>query len=191
MRHVLLVDNYDSFTYNLYAYINNLGYKVFVVKNDELYLTQIKHIKPIAIVISPGPLNPFYAGVSLSIIALYWKLKPILGICLGHQLIGYLFGSNFQQGKQPVHAKSSFVEHNNDKLFRNIPQHFKCGRYHSLVVDKTHSKTLTTIAKDEQGTVMAIKHNVHEIYGLQFHPESILSDYGNILLRNFFDLCQT
>ncbi|MBQ4875478.1 MAG: gamma-glutamyl-gamma-aminobutyrate hydrolase family protein [Rickettsiaceae bacterium H1] len=188
---ILLIDNYDSFSYNLYASIKKLGLNVFVAKNDKLTLIQVKIINPIAIIISPGPLAPIYSGICCSVIGEYGTSVPILGICLGHQIIAYLFGGNVFKGKKPMHGKVSSIvrQDSNNILFNGLPDKFKCMRYNSLVVDIVNSQELVSIAQDEFGVNMGIRHKLYDIYGLQFHPESILSEYGDAIIKNFVDWC--
>ena len=186
---ILLIDNYDSFTYNLYAYIKNSGHDVIVIKNDQLTLSDVKRVNPLAIVISPGPCGPVYSGSSLAVTAMYGSIIPILGVCLGQQIIAYLFGGTICRGIKPIHGKVTLVNHNGDQLFKSVPMQFECMRYHSLIVNIDDTQELSAIAWDEAGVVMGIKHNVHHIYGIQFHPESILSTYGDIILKNFVNIC--
>ncbi len=188
---VVMVDNYDSFTYNLVQYFGELGADVIVVRNDEVTVEDIKALNPDKIVISPGPCTPKEAGISVETILAFAGNKPILGVCLGHQSIGYAFGGNIVHAKSIMHGKVSDVYHNNVGVFKGLNNPFIATRYHSLVIDQ---KTLpdclevTAWTQDEQGNVdeiMGVRHKTLDIEGVQFHPESILTEHGHDMLRNF------
>lgn len=184
---VLMIDNYDSFTYNIVQYIRELGYTVEVRRNDELALKDISTLAPSHIVISPGPSNPNHAGISLAVIQEIKDL-PVMGICLGHQCIGQAFGGKIIRSEMIYHGKSSTITHQkNDPLYTDIPSPFKAIRYHSLVIDPKSfpSDELIVTATSEDNEIMAVKHCTRPITGIQFHPESIGSEYGHELLGNF------
>ncbi len=187
---ILIIDNYDSFTYNLVQYFGELGGNMRVIRNDELTVSEItSSIKPDKIVISPGPGTPDNAGVSLDLIEKLAGEIPILGVCLGHQAIGQIFGADVVRAPEPVHGKSSRIKHTGEGLFASIPNPFDVGRYHSLVVDRgTLPETLSITAETDDGMIMGLKHSEFEIYGVQFHPESILTANGKKLLLNFMSI---
>ena len=183
---LLMVDNYDSFTFNLVQYFGELGQKVKVLRNDEVSLDQIEDLNPKFIVISPGPCTPNEAGISIDAIKEFSGKIPILGVCLGHQAIGAAFGSKIIKADQIMHGKISDVIHDGSEIFQNIESPFQATRYHSLVIDpETLSKDFSVNAWTEDGTIMGIKHNSQEIYGLQFHPESLKTIDGMTMLNNF------
>ena len=186
---ILVIDNYDSFTYILAAYLARGSQEVLIVKNDEFTLSKVLSMKPEAIVISPGSCGPLQAGISLAIVATFASTIPILGVCLGHQAIASVFGGKIHQGKKPMHAKVSTISHCGFGLFSQVPQQFQCMRYHSLIVDVNTVEQLVVLARSDDQTVMAIKHKKYNVYGLQFHPESILSTYGDVIIKNFIDIC--
>lgn len=186
---MILIDNYDSFTYNVVQYLRELGVDVQVFKNDQITIEQLKKINFDSIVISPGPGNPDKAGISMDVVREFAPHKKILGICLGHQCIAQVFGCKIVKAKEPMHGKVSEIEFKEDKLFKGIPQGFKATRYHSLVVDyDSISQHIELIAYTKDNAMMALKHKEYYIYGVQFHPEAILSEYGKQLLQNFLDL---
>jgi len=183
---LLMIDNYDSFTYNLVQYFNILGQDVEVVKNDEIKPEDIKDMDIDAIVISPGPCSPKEAGISVDVIKMYKDKYPILGVCLGHQSIGYAFGANIVKAKRLMHGKTSMISHDNEGLYKGLPNPFKAVRYHSLVIDKsTLSDEFIVDAVAEDGDIMGIRHKALPIFGVQFHPESIVSEHGFDILKNF------
>jgi anthranilate synthase, component II (EC 4.1.3.27) len=183
---LLMIDNYDSFTYNLVQYFNILGQDVEVVKNDEIKPEDIKDLDIDAIVISPGPCSPKEAGISVDVIKMYKDKYPILGVCLGHQSIGYAFGANIVKAKRLMHGKTSMISHDNEGLYKGLPNPFKAVRYHSLVIDKsTLSDEFIVDAVAEDGDIMGIRHKALPIFGVQFHPESIVSEHGFDILKNF------
>tara|TARA_B100000945_G_C20133939_1_gene480768 strand:+ start:103 stop:669 length:567 start_codon:yes stop_codon:yes gene_type:complete len=186
---LLMIDNYDSFTYNLVQYFYGLDQEVEVHRNDEIGLEEIKRRKPDYIVISPGPCTPKEAGISVEIIENFKYEKPILGVCLGHQCIGSAFGSKIIPAKELMHGKLSNIKHKGSGIFSNIPNEFKATRYHSLVIEEeTMSDDLEVNARTEDGTIMAIQHKNLPIVGLQFHPESISTEHGLQILSNFLEM---
>jgi anthranilate synthase/aminodeoxychorismate synthase-like glutamine amidotransferase len=186
---ILLIDNYDSFTYNLYHYLIQAGEKEVVVKrNDEISVAEIKTLNPRAIVLSPGPCTPNEAGICLEIIAKLQGIFPIFGVCLGHQSIGQAFGGNIIK-THPMHGKISEIFHNGKNLFKNLPSPFKATRYHSLIIEtSTCPKNLEITATTKDQIIMAIADEKLKIYGVQFHPESIASEYGHQIIQNFLEL---
>ena len=184
---LLVIDNYDSFTYNLVQYLGELGAGMKVVRNDEVTVDQIESdIKPERILISPGPGTPDGAGVTLEAIKRFAGRLPILGVCLGHQAIGQYFGGKVVRAPRPVHGKPVQVKHDGKTIFDGIPQSFRAGRYHSLVVDRESVPACLEIsAESPDGLVMALRHKTDKIEGVQFHPESILTDHGKTILKNF------
>ena len=185
---LLMIDNYDSFTYNLVQYFSELGEEVVVIRNDEMPLDEIVDLKPDRIVISPGPCTPNKAGVSLAAVDRFSGKIPVLGVCLGHQSIGQAFGGNIIHAKQLMHGKTSPVFHDNTGVFHGLPNPFIATRYHSLVVERaTLPKCLEITAWTEDDEIMGIRHQSITIEGVQFHPESILSEHGHQMLQNFLD----
>ena len=183
---ILIIDNYDSFTYNLYQQIESLGQKVVVYKNDKITIKEIEKLKPEKILISPGPKNPDDSGISIDVIKTFYKKIPILGVCLGHQCIGQLFGSKVIHAEKVFHGKTSNLYHTGENLFKNIANPFLAARYHSLIIDKVpHDFKITAWTKKKE--IMAIKHNKYPLYGIQFHPESFLTKEGSKLMNNFLN----
>ena len=183
---VLLIDNYDSFTYNLFHYISKLKCKVDVVRNDKITSKEVIKKKYNKIVISPGPGNPLQAGNCLKIVKDLHKNLPILGVCLGHQIIGQAFGGKIIRAKNLMHGKTSKIQHNKIGLLKNIPNNFEATRYHSLVVDrKNFPKNLIITAETKNKTIMGLMHKDYNIHGFQFHPESINTKVGMKLIKNF------
>ncbi len=183
---ILLIDNYDSFTYNLYQYLTELGAQVDVRRNDALTVGQVERLRPDKIVISPGPKTPMEAGVSLELISTLGAFVPILGICLGHQCIGQAFGGRVIRAPEPKHGKSSPIHHSGVGLMRGLPNPFEAGRYHSLVVDRgSIPPELEVTAETADGLVMGLRHRRFPVEGVQFHPESVLTPLGKQLLMNF------
>nr|YP_009315044.1 Anthranilate synthase component II [Titanophycus setchellii]SCW23499.1 Anthranilate synthase component II [Titanophycus setchellii] len=185
---VIIIDNYDSFTYNLEQYISELGMTTEVYRNDSITLQQIKDLSPLAIIISPGPGSPLTSGVSLEIIRSFYNRIPILGVCLGHQAIGSVFGGHIVHAPEPIHGKTSMVYHNNKGLFRSLPNPFRVTRYHSLVISNAQiPNQLEITAWTDDGIIMACKHkNSSKLQGIQFHPESLWTYQGKQILKNFF-----
>lgn len=187
---VFLLDNYDSFTYNLVHYVNELGYKVEVARNDELTVEQVLAKKPSAIIISPGPCDPDAAGITLDLIKAAAKASvPLFGVCLGHQAIAQAFGGKVIRADLPMHGKISEMHHEGKTLFKGLPSPFKATRYHSLVVEKSSfPKDLEITAHTQDGTIMALSHKTLPIHGVQFHPESIASEHGHKMIDNFLKM---
>ena len=183
---ILLIDNYDSFTFNLYHYISTYSKNVDVVRNDKIYSKEILKSNYDKIIISPGPGNPNQAGNCLKIVKDLYKKIPILGVCLGHQIIGQTFGSKIIQAKKLVHGKTSTIISMNKGILKRIPKKFEATRYHSLIIDKkTISKELEITAETIDGIIMGVKHIIYDVHGVQFHPESIKTKYGLKILKNF------
>lgn len=188
---LLMIDNYDSFVYNLVRYFNELEEEIDVVRNDNILLEDITEKKYSGIVISPGPKNPKEAGMSLEIIERFKGKIPILGICLGHQCIGHAFGGEIIKGRAPMHGKISVVNHKNEGVFKNLNNPLKVTRYHSLVISKENiPDELIVTAESEDGCVMGVQHKTYPIYGVQFHPEAHLTEQGHELLKNFIEECR-
>ncbi len=183
---LLMIDNYDSFTYNLVQYLGELGEEVVVYRNDEITLEKIAALKPEHIVISPGPCTPNEAGVSVPLIKRFAGEIPVLGVCLGHQSIGQAFGGKIVHAKQLMHGKTSNIHHTQQGVFRNLPSPFQATRYHSLVIERASlPDCLEITAWTDDGEIMGVRHKSLRIEGVQFHPESILTEHGHDLLRNF------
>ena len=183
---ILLIDNYDSFTYNVYQAVANLGHPLQVVRNDRISLADISVANYDAIIISPGPGTPDDAGLSKQIVREFAGKLPILGICLGHQVIGEVFGGNVVRAPQPVHGKTTEVAHQGDGLYTDLPQPFTAGRYHSLIVEEASlPECLEVTARNEENLIMGLRHRQFNVQGMQFHPESILTPVGDKLLANF------
>ena len=181
-----MIDNYDSFTYNLVQYFGELGEDVAVFRNDEITPDEIIKLKPSFIVISPGPCTPMEAGVSISLIERYCEKIPILGVCLGHQSIGQAFGGKIIHAKQLMHGKTTLISHNDMGVFHNLPNPFTATRYHSLAIEeKSLPDCLEITARAEDGEIMGVRHKDLAIQGVQFHPESFLTEHGHKLLKNF------
>ena len=186
---ILMIDNYDSFTYNLVQYLGELGEDLQVYRNDKITLAGIKKLKPKAIVISPGPGRPEDAGVSIDVIRTFKGQVPILGVCLGHQAIGYAFGGRIIRAQNLMHGKTSLIYHSGKDIFKGLSNPFEATRYHSLLVDdKDFPKELTVTARTKQKEIMGLRHKKFPIYGVQFHPESIMTKEGKQLLKNFLNL---
>ncbi len=182
----LIIDNYDSFTFNLYQLIAKHVCKVKVVRNDKTSLEQIDQMKPEAIILSPGPGRPENAGICVPLIQAFYRQFPILGVCLGHQAIGYAFGAKIIHADKVVHGKETVVFHDRKDIYKNMPLPFRAGRYHSLVIDKSSlPRKLMTNAETPDAIVMGIKHKYFPLYGVQFHPESILTPQGELLIESF------
>ena len=191
---ILMIDNYDSFTYNLVQYIGELNYKVVVARNDAITVEKIRHLKPNKIIISPGPCSPDQAGISLDIVNYFHQTIPILGVCLGHQTIAQAFGTKIVHARNVMHGKTSLIHHKQKGLFKNIPSPYTVMRYHSLVAQEKSLADcfeITAWTEDENGAmdeIMGISHKDLPILGVQFHPESISSEFGYDLLGNFLKL---
>ena len=188
---VVMVDNYDSFTYNLVQYFGELGAEVIVVRNDAVSINDIEALNPDKIVISPGPCTPKEAGISVDTILHFAGKKPVLGVCLGHQSIGYAFGGNIIHAKQIMHGKTSLIHHHGQGVFKNLANGFMATRYHSLVIERNslpQCLQITAWTQNEIGEldeIMGVRHKILDIEGVQFHPESILTQHGHDMLRNF------
>jgi anthranilate synthase component II len=189
MQRVVLIDNYDSFTFNLVHYLGELGADVAVWRNDRISVEETLAAKPDAIVLSPGPCTPNEAGICLDLVRAASETTPILGVCLGHQAIGQAFGGEIVRAPTPMHGKVSRIEHNGMGVFRGLNGPFQATRYHSLVIERsTAPDQLEVSAETDDGLIMAIEHRDRPVYGVQFHPESIASENGRQILRNFLDL---
>ena len=186
MKKIILIDNYDSFTFNLYHYLSSLKVKVDVIRNDQITSNQILKRKYNKIVISPGPGNPNQSGNCLKIVKSLYKKIPILGVCLGHQIIGQVFGSKIIQAKRLMHGKTSKIISKKLGILRNLPKSFEATRYHSLIIDKKSlSKHLEITAESKDGSIMGVQHKKYNVHGVQFHPESIKTKLGIKILKNF------
>ncbi len=189
MKKLILIDNYDSFTFNLYHYLSSLKVKVDVIRNDQITSNEILKRKYNKIVISPGPGNPDQSGNCLKIVKSLYKKIPILGVCLGHQIIGQVFGSKIVQAKKLMHGKTSKIISKKLGILKNLPKSFEATRYHSLIIDKkTLSKHLEITAESKDGLVMGVQHKKYNVHGVQFHPESIKTKLGIKILKNFIRL---
>jgi anthranilate synthase/aminodeoxychorismate synthase-like glutamine amidotransferase len=185
---VLLIDNYDSFTYNLAQYLGELGAPPVVRRNDQITLDEIDAMAPDRIVISPGPGRPEDAGISVDVVKRFGPTRPLLGVCLGHQGIGVAFGGAVVRAPHLMHGKVSAVQHDARGVFRGVSQPFTAGRYHSLVISDPLPPALEAAARTDDGTIMGVRHREFPIHGVQFHPESVLTGEGRQLLRNFLEL---
>jgi anthranilate synthase/aminodeoxychorismate synthase-like glutamine amidotransferase len=185
---LLLIDNYDSFTYNLFQYLSELGEKVMVVRNNETTIPDIERMKPERIVISPGPSTPQNAGISNDVIKYFGQKLPVLGVCLGHQCIGYSYGGIVAQAKQIMHGKSSLIHHSNQGVFAGLPDPFSAIRYHSLVIKREHlPECLEITAWTDDDEIMGVSHKQYTVQGVQFHPESFMTEHGKKILKNFLN----
>ncbi|HRO91998.1 MAG TPA: aminodeoxychorismate/anthranilate synthase component II [Promineifilum sp.] len=185
---VLVIDNYDSFTYNLVQYLGELGEDVRVYRNDRITLEEIAALKPDHIVISPGPGTPDDGGISNEVIRAFGPTTPVLGVCLGHQCIGHVFGGVVSRAPRLMHGKTSSVYHNGHGLFNGVPSPFTATRYHSLIVEEAMPESLAVTAFTRDGEVMALQHKEYPVVGVQFHPESILTEHGKRILQNFLSM---
>ena len=189
---LLMIDNYDSFTYNLVQYFGELGQDVKVVRNDALTVAQIAALRPERIVISPGPCTPNEAGVSLEVLEKLSGTVPILGVCLGHQSLGQAFGGEVVRARTIMHGKTSPIRHKGVGVFAGLPDPFEATRYHSLVVDRASMpSSLAVTAETDDGVIMGLMHKTHPVHGVQFHPESIASQHGHALLNNFLRMARS
>jgi anthranilate synthase/aminodeoxychorismate synthase-like glutamine amidotransferase len=188
---LLIIDNYDSFTYNLVQYFGELGAEPIVKRNDEISIAEIEALQPQAIVISPGPCTPKEAGISNEVIAKIGPNLPVLGVCLGHQCIGHVYGGAVVRAGRLMHGKTSPILHDNTGVFAKLPSPFEATRYHSLIIDPpTMPEMLVVNAHTEEGEIMGVRHRDYPIHGVQFHPESILTRHGKDLLKNFLNLAE-
>lgn len=190
---ILIIDNYDSFVFNLARYVNELGQNCMVVRNDKITLQEIKRdINPSHIILSPGPCSPNEAGICLDLVKEFQSSIPILGVCLGHQVIGQACGGEISRALMPTHGKARYIEHDSSGLFQGIPNPLKVGRYHSLIVSKNKfPKNLHINALSAEGEIMAVQHKEYPLYGVQFHPESVLSNSGHAILNAFINQTQS
>jgi para-aminobenzoate synthetase component II len=188
LQMILLLDNYDSFTYNLAQYLGQLGQKLAVRRNDEITLDEIARMRPERIIISPGPCTPREAGLSVPIVKRFAGKIPILGVCLGHQAIGDAFGGKIVRAKKIMHGKTSKIHHDGKTVFRDLPQDFEATRYHSLIVERRSLPRCLEISAETDGVIMGLRHRQFPVEGVQFHPESVLTGAGFSLLRNFLSL---
>ncbi len=185
---ILVIDNYDSFTYNLVQQMGEMGAELHVARNDQITLDDVKRLAPSHIVISPGPGTPEQSGISRDVLREMGATTPILGVCLGHQCIGQVYGGIVHRAGTLMHGKTSWIHHEGDPLFADVPNPFEATRYHSLIVDEASIPTvLKVIARADSGEVMALRHRDYPVVGVQFHPESILTTYGVRILRNFVE----
>lgn len=185
---ILLIDNYDSFTYNLYQFIGIFNSDIKVVRNDKITIKEIEELDPSAIIVSPGPKSPKEAGICIEAIKYFAGKKPILGICLGHQSIGEAFGATVSFAKSIMHGKQSKIDFKSENIFAGLKAPINVARYHSLaILEETMPEELEVIARTDDNEIMAIKHRDYPIYGLQFHPESIYTDYGKKMIENFLE----
>ena len=183
---LVMIDNYDSFTYNLVQYLGELGEVIKVYRNDQVTVDEIEGQKPERLVISPGPCTPNEAGISNEILRRFGGKVPILGVCLGHQCIGHVFGGEVVRAPRLMHGKTSMIQHDGKTIFAGLPNPFEATRYHSLIIRReTLPECLEITAETDQGEIMGVRHKQHQIEGVQFHPESILTESGKDLLRNF------
>ena len=183
---ILLIDNYDSFTYNLYQYMGIFYKDIKVVRNDKITIEEIYQLNPERIVLSPGPKSPAEAGICMAVVKEFYDKKPILGICLGHQSIGAAFGAKIVHAKELMHGKQSLIEHDGTGIFQGIPSPIHVARYHSLAVDdNTLPEDFQILARTADGEIMAMKHRNYPVVGIQFHPESIFTDHGKKMIENF------
>ena len=186
---ILMIDNYDSFTYNLVQYIGQLGKEVLVRRNDEITVSEAGEMHPAAIVLSPGPCTPKEAGITVEVIRQYYKSIPMLGVCLGHQSMGYAFGANVVRADNIMHGKTSSIIHDGRTIFKGLPNPFQAGRYHSLIIQKDSLPACFEVsAHTEEGEIMGIRHQEYTLEGIQFHPESILTPQGKRIIKNFLDM---
>jgi anthranilate synthase/aminodeoxychorismate synthase-like glutamine amidotransferase len=184
-----MIDNYDSFTYNLVQYLGQLDQAVAVYRNDEINLGDIRHLAPDAIFLSPGPCTPKEAGITVDVIREFHKSTPIMGVCLGHQAIGYAFGANIVRAGRLMHGKTSPIINDGKTIFKGLPNPFIAGRYHSLLIEEVSLPSCLMIsARTEEGEIMGVRHKEYAVEGIQFHPESILTPQGKRILRNFLEL---
>ena len=188
---LLIIDNYDSFTYNLVQYFGELGAEPVVKRNDEITLAEIEALKPEAVVISPGPCTPKEAGISNDVIREIGPKLPVLGVCLGHQCIGYVYGAVVVRAGRLMHGKTSPIRHDGSGVFEKLPDPFEATRYHSLIIDPpTVPESLVVNARTAEGEIMGVRHRDYPIHGVQFHPESILTRHGKDLLANFLRITE-
>lgn len=184
---IVVIDNYDSFVNNLARYFRLAGQETQLIRNDEMSVAEVLELNPSAIVISPGPKAPIDAGISMELIKTAYQTIPILGVCLGHQCIGEVFGGRVERAKRPLHGVASSIRHDGEGIFKAVPNPMKVGRYHSLIVNLPDQSILKVTATSEEGEIMAIQHNEYPTFGVQFHPESVLTEHGMNLINNFLE----
>lgn len=190
---ILVIDNYDSFTYNLVQYLGELGVEPVVHRNDAITVDEVGVLRPSAVILSPGPCTPAEAGISVPLVRRWGSAIPILGVCLGHQAIGEAYGGRVVRAERVMHGKTSLIQHDETGLFAHIPSPMQAMRYHSLVVERSSLPTfleVLAIAEDDKREVHAMRHRAHPVFGVQFHPESVMTPHGKQLLRNFLELTQ-
>ncbi|MEF2549648.1 aminodeoxychorismate/anthranilate synthase component II [Aurantimonas sp. E1-2-R+4] len=189
---ILVIDNYDSFVFNVARYLDRLGGHTQVVRNDSLTLADIEALRPTSIIVSPGPCTPAEAGISRDLVRAFSGRLPILGVCLGHQVIGEVFGGTVIRAMKPMHGRASELHHGATGLFETMPSPTTVGRYHSLIVEETPAmlESLRVDARSPEGEIMALSHRAHPTYGIQFHPESVLSEQGELIFKNFLTLAE-
>jgi anthranilate synthase/aminodeoxychorismate synthase-like glutamine amidotransferase len=186
---ILVIDNYDSFTYNLVQYLGQLGAEVKVIRNDELTIPEIEALAPQKILVSPGPCSPAEAGVSVEVIRHFGSRLPVFGVCLGHQSIGHAYGGNVIRADRLMHGKTSPIHHDNSSVFRNMPNPFLATRYHSLIVERSSlPDCLRVTAWTAEGEIMGLAHKTLPVFGVQFHPESVLTEEGLRMVQTFVDM---
>ncbi|ATU91593.1 anthranilate synthase component II [Phyllobacterium zundukense] len=186
---IVIIDNYDSFVFTVARYFAELGVDTRVIRNDAISVAEVEQLAPEAIVLSPGPCGPYEAGQSMNIIGTLSGKIPMLGICLGHQCIGEVFGGKVVRAREPMHGRASAINHDGSGIFKGLPSPFRAGRYHSLIVESIKDNgDLKVTARSEAGEVMGVSHVSHPTYGVQFHPESVLTEYGHAMLGNFLRL---
>ena len=186
---ILLIDNYDSFTYNLFQFLSELGAKVFVARNDSLTIEDVGRLSPERIIISPGPRTPREAGISNEVVRHFGATTPVLGVCLGHQCVGYAYGSEVRNAGEIVHGKTSMINHDGKGVFGGLPNPFEAIRYHSLAISRNDLPAeLEVTAWTDSGVIMGVRHKTYPVEGIQFHPESIMTKAGKDILQNFLDM---
>ena len=185
---ILVIDNYDSFTYNLVQYLGQLGATLKVLRNDETSLAEIEALSPEKILVSPGPCSPTEAGISCDVIAHFGSTLPVFGVCLGHQSIGQVYGGNVVRAERLMHGKTSPIKHDGSNVFKDMPNPFEATRYHSLIIDRESlPDCLRITAQTHEGEIMGVEHKEYPVFGVQFHPESVLTEKGMQLMKNFLD----
>ncbi|HOW56600.1 MAG TPA: aminodeoxychorismate/anthranilate synthase component II [Smithellaceae bacterium] len=186
---ILMIDNYDSFTFNIVQYLAQMGEDVRVYRNDKITLDEIKKLKPAAIFLSPGPRSPREAGITVEVVQSFYQSVPLLGICLGHQSIGFAFGADIVRAERIMHGKTSMIENDGKTIFAGLPNPFSAGRYHSLIVKReTLPSCLEISAETAEGEIMGLRHRQYPVEGIQFHPESVLTPQGKRIIRNFLKI---
>lgn len=184
---IVVIDNYDSFVHNLARYVRLAGHDTKIIRNDEMSVAEVLNLKPSAIIISPGPNSPDEAGISVELVKAAYKTVPILGVCLGHQCIGAAFGADITKAIRPMHGIASVIRHDGTSVFKELPSPMTVGRYHSLIVKDVNPSILKVVATSEEGEIMAFAHLDYPTYGVQFHPESVLTENGMGLIKNFLE----